>query len=265
MSTTTPAADPSTTGPRAAFVTGVRGVVPLLLGVVPFGLVAGVAAVEAGLGLPGAIGFSVVVFAGASQLAAIDLLAQGAPVVVAIGTILVINLRMLMYSASIAPELAPLARRTRIASAYLLTDQAYAVSILEFRTGRWNLRQRLALYLGAGCTLWVTWQVSTIVGALGGGVIPDSIPLGFAVPLAFLSLLVPAVTDRPTLVAALVGGLVATVGHDLPANLGMPLGAFGGVAAGWWASRRVGVAAPNTPEDTPGAGTTAGDGPGGPP
>ncbi len=235
------AAEPSTTGLRTAFLSGVRGAAPLLLGIVPFGLVAGVAAMEAGIGLPGAVGFSVVVFAGASQLAAIDLLSRGAPVAVAIGTVLVINLRMLMYSASMAPELAPLSRRTRIASAYLLTDQAYAVSILEFRTGAWDLRQRLALYLGAGSTLWGTWQVSTIVGALGGGVIPDSIPLGFAVPLAFLSLLVPAVTDRPTLVAAVVGGTIATVGVDLPANLGMPLGAFSGVAAGWWISRRTGT------------------------
>ncbi len=239
---TATATDPSARGLRAAFLTGVRGVAPLLLGVVPFGLVAGVAAVEAGIGLPGAVGFSVVVFAGASQLAAIDLLGQGAPAAVAIGTALVINLRMLMYSASMAPELAPLPRRTRIASAYLLTDQAYAVSILEFRTGAWDLRQRLALYLGAGATLWGTWQVSTVVGAVGGAVIPDSIPLGYAVPLAFLSLLVPAVTDRPTLVAAVVGGVVATVGADLPANIGMPLGAFSGVAAGWFASRRARVA-----------------------
>lgn len=223
---------------RTPFLAGVRGVAPLLLGVVPFGLVAGLAPIEEGLGLVGAIGFSTIVFAGASQLAAIELLGSGAPAWVAIGTALVINMRMLMYSASLAPHFAPLPRASRIRASYLLTDQAFAISVLEFRRGGMVARQRLALYLGAGVSLWVTWQVSTIVGALGGGVVPDSIPLEFAVPLAFLSLLVPAITDRATIVAAVVGGSVATVGVDLPSNLGMPLGALTGVAAGWLVARR---------------------------
>lgn len=223
---------------RTAALTGARATAPLLLGVIPFGLVAGVAAIEAGIGLPGAVGFSTVVFAGASQLAAIDLIGRGSPAAVAILTVLVINLRMLMYSASLAPELAGLSRRARLGAAYVLTDQAYAVSILRFREGSWSLRERLALFLGAAVTMWLPWQLMTILGAVVGGVIPDSIPLGFAVPLAFLSLLVPAVTDRPTLVAALVGATVATLALDLPANLGMPLGAVSGVLAGWLASRR---------------------------
>ena len=222
---------------RTPFRTGVRDVAPLLLGVVPFGLVAGLAAVQADLGLPGAVGFSTIVFAGASQLAAIDLLGAGAPAWVVIGTVWVINLRMVMYSASLAPHMATLRRGPRLRAAYLLTDQAYAISIMEFRRRDWAPRQRLAVYLGAGISLWVTWQVSTVVGAIGGGAVPDSVPLGFAVPLAFLSLLVPAMTDRPTVVAAVVGGTVATLGVDLPSNLGMPLGAVSGVLAGWLLAR----------------------------
>lgn len=217
---------------------GARDVAPLLLGVIPFGLVAGVAAVDAGIGVVGAIGFSTIVFAGASQLAAIDLLAQQAPAVVAIGTALVINLRVLMYSASLAPHLAAVPRRQRLGAAYLLTDQAYAVSILAYRRESLGPRGRLALYLGAGSSLWLTWQVATIVGAVAGGVVPSSVPLGFAVPLAFLSLLVPAMIDRPTVIAAATGATVAILAAGLPANAGMPLGAASGVLAGWMVARR---------------------------
>lgn len=222
----------------AAFATGARDVAPLLLGVIPFGLVAGVAAVDAGIGVVGAVGFSTILFAGASQLAAIDLLAQQAPAAVAIGTALVINLRMLMYSASLAPHLATVPRRQRVGAAYLLTDQAYAVSILAYRREALGPSARLALYLGAGSSLWVTWQVATIVGALAGGVVPPAVPLGFAVPLAFLSLLVPAMIDRPTVVAGAAGATVATLAVGLPANAGMPLGAASGVLAGWLLARR---------------------------
>jgi predicted branched-subunit amino acid permease len=247
---------------RGAFLVGARGVAPLLLGVAPFGLVAGVASIEADIGVSGAVAFSTIVFAGASQLAAINLLAEQAPLVVVIVTGLVINLRMVMYSASLAPHLGAIPRRTRVAAAYLLTDQAYAVSIIDYELepGR-TPGERLWVYLGAGGTLWSTWQVTTVAGAVGGGAIPESVPLGFAVPLAFLSLLVPAVTDRPTLVAAIVGGTMATVGAAWPSNIGMPLGATLGVLVGWLVGRRAAVPAapaPRTdggPDDTDGGGS----------
>ncbi len=223
---------------RAAAMVGVRGVGPLLLGVVPFGLVAGVAAVEADIGLVGAIGFSTVVFAGASQIAAINLIGDDAPLAIAVVTALVINLRMVMYSATMAPHLGTIPRRTRTAAAYLLTDQAFAVSIVDYEQHPdRSPPEKLAVYVGAGMALWTTWQLATIAGAVGGGSIPESVPLGFAVPLAFLSLLVPAVMDRPTLVAAIVGGGMATVGARWPSNIGMPLGALAGVVAGWLVAR----------------------------
>lgn len=229
---------PTTADLRAAALVGVKGIGPLLLGVVPFGLVAGVASVDAHIGLVGAIGFSTIVFAGASQLAAINLIGEDAPLSIAVITALVINLRMLMYSATMAPHLGTIPRRRRTGGAYLLTDQAFAVSIVDYELHpQRSPREKFAVYLGAGLALWTTWQVSTIAGALGGGSIPESVPLGFAVPLAFLSLLVPAVMDRPTLVAAIVGGGLATIGAQWPSNIGMPLGALAGVVAGWLVAR----------------------------
>lgn len=222
---------------RAAFTAGARDIAPILLGVVPFGLVAGIAAVGIGLREVDAVGFSLVLYAGAAQLAAIELLGRSTPVLVVIGTVLVINVRFAMYSASLAPYLAGAAAPRRALASWLLTDQAYAVAIARFVREELDVRTRLAYYLGAGTVMWLTWQVSTVAGALAGQAVPDAVPLGFAVPLAFLSLLVPNVTDPPTLVAAIVAAVVAVVAAPLPANLGMPTAALAGVAAGWLASR----------------------------
>lgn len=211
---------------------------PVLLGVVPFAMIAGVAPIEADLGAPAAIGFSVALFAGASQLAAIELLGSGANFAIALATALIINLRFAMYSASFAPHLADMPRHRRALGAYLLGDQVYAVCIARFRDEPLSRSDRWWFYLGAALALWVTWQASTVVGVILGGSVPDDVPIGFAVPLAFLSLLLPNITDRPTLVAAITGAIAATVADPLPANLGMPIGATTGVVAGWLLARR---------------------------
>jgi 4-azaleucine resistance transporter AzlC len=209
---------------------GVRDVSPLILGIAPFALVAGIAAVDAGLGLAEAVGMSVIVFAGASQLAALDLLGENAPLAVVVGTAVVINLRMLMYSASIAPHFADYGRRLRAGLAYLLTDQAYALSVAEFDEN--PDRSRWRYYLGAAASLWAVWQVGTVAGVVLGAGVPDAWGLTFAVPLVFLALLVPAMKDRPTTVAGVAGGAVAVVAAGLPLNLGLLVGALCGIAAG---------------------------------
>ena len=209
---------------------GLVDVAPLLPGIVPFGMVAGIASVEAGLRLVDAVAMSVVVFAGASQLAALELLGSDALLAVVVVTAVVINLRMLMYSASIAPYFRHLSAAWRAGLAYLLTDQAYALSIVRYR--RDDDVDRRAYYLAVGATLWATWQVATVAGYLLGTGIPPAWQLDFAVPLVFLALLVPAVEDRPSLVAAVGGGVVAVVGGGLPLNLGLLVGAAFGIGAG---------------------------------
>lgn len=217
--------------PSAAFRSGAAAMLPILLGVIPFGLVAGVVATEVGLRLVESQGFSVLVFAGAAQLAAMDLLGDGAPVAVAAGTALVINLRMLMYSAALAPYVAGLSLRRRLVVAYLLTDQAFAISSVRFRAPH-HPAQRWPYYLGGATVLWATWQSSTAAGVLVGDAVPASIPLAFAVPLSFLALLVPTVTDRPTVAAAVAAAAVAVLAAPLPANLGMFVAALTGVTVG---------------------------------
>jgi predicted branched-subunit amino acid permease len=228
---------------RAELVAGAKAVAPMLIGVIPFGLVAGATPATTGLGGAVSVGLSTIVFAGASQLAAADALAEGSTALVAVLAACTINLRLLLYSASLAPHVAAVPLRRRLLMAYLLTDQAYAVSIT-----RWTaegdaeaaggppapgLEHKVPYYLGAALLLWVNWQVCTVVGVLIGSALPESLPLEFAVPLVFLVLLVPAISSRPAAVAAGVGGGVALLAAEGGAgHLAVLFGALAGIVAG---------------------------------
>ncbi len=221
------------------FRAGAAAVAPMLIGVAPFGLVAGATPAVNGLGGAVAIGFSTIVFAGASQLAAIGVLSDGGSAFVAVLTACTINLRMLLYSASLAPYFSGERLRERLGVAYLLTDQAYAVSITDWldedpsdrRPG--TRSRRLRYYLGAGVSLWAVWQVSTVVGLLVGRAVPEAAHLDFAVPLVFLVLLVPTVTTRPAVVAMCTGGGAAVLAGELGAGpLAVIIGSLVGIVAG---------------------------------
>jgi 4-azaleucine resistance transporter AzlC len=224
-------APPAHPTPRSELLGGARGVLPILAGAVPFGLIYGALAVQAGLSVPLAVAMSSIVFAGSAQFAATQLFAAGAPGLVIVGTVFTINVRHVLYSASIAPYLRGLGRRWTWLLAYLLTDEAYAVAITHFqrpgdRTNRhWYL-------LGAGLALWAEWQVSSAAGALLGTHLGDAFGLSFVVPVTFIALVVPALHDRPTVAAALTGGVVAVAAGGLPYGLGLILGAVAGIAVG---------------------------------
>ena len=215
---------------KDAFFSGAKAISPLILGVVPFALIAGISAVGAGLSPLEALGMSYIVFAGASQLAAVELIGQNAPVAVIVATALVINLRFSMYSAALAPHFHGLSLSWRGVLAYLMTDQAFAISIASYGKGRKSCKHWY--YLGAALTMWCVWQTGTAAGVFLGARIPPSWSLEFAIPLTFLALLFPALKDRPSIGAAIVAGLLALAGHGLPYNLGLFLAAIGGIAAG---------------------------------
>lgn len=215
---------------QSSFVAGVTDVAPILLGILPFALIAGVAAVGVGMTSPQAVAMSVFVFAGASQLAAIELIGQNAHAVVIVGTVTVINLRMVMYSASIAPYLRSVSGRVRWTLAYFLTDQVYALSVTRFDDDEPS--HRIWYYLGTGLPLWVVWVGGTWVGVVLGAQIPSGLSLDFAVPLTFIALLVPTVKDRPSLLAAAAAGVTAVTAAGFPNNLGLITGAIVGVTFG---------------------------------
>lgn len=174
---------------------------------------------------------SVLIFAAAAQLAAVELFSQNAPLGVIVLTVLVINLRFTMYSASLAPHFKGLRTPWRFLFAYLLTDPAYAVSITHFEDSP-QTHQKRWFYLGAAVAMWATYQVSTVVGVFVGANVPAGWGFDFAIPLTFLALLGKTIKERPHVGAALVAGVVSVVGFGLPSNLGLICAGLAGVAAG---------------------------------
>ncbi len=227
--------------PRSAVRAGAIAIAPVLLGVLPFATIAGIAAASVGLPKPAGLALSALVYAGASQLAALELIARNAPIAAIVLTAGIINLRFVMYSASIAPHFQHLARPWRLLLAYILTDQAYAISLAHFESRQ--PPHKHWFFLGGALLMWVTWQLGTAAGLFLGAQVPASWQLEFAIPLTCLAVAVPALRDRANIVAASVGGGVAVVANGLPFNLGLIVGALSGIAAGvWWESRRGGGA-----------------------
>ena len=215
------------------FVAGVRGSLPILIGVIPFAMISGVAAVSVGLTFFEAMGMSVVVFAGASQLAVFQLMSAGSPWIIMVLTAWIINLRFTMYSATLAPHLQKLSNWRKALLAYMLSDQAFSVSMSRFVSVEDKIDHRW-YYFGTALTIWVTWQISALIGALLGPLVPASWGFDFAFPLSFMALMFTALRDRPTVIAALAGGFVAVLAKGLPYNLGLVLAISIGIAAGYW-------------------------------
>lgn len=223
--------------PRAQFISGVRTLVPIAIGILPFGLICGVVAVNAGIPQDLSFFMSQIIFAGASQLVAAQLFAAGAPWFIIVLTASVVNLRMLMYSAALAPHFSALSWRWKALIAYLLTDQAFALSIARYEEEP-AMRFKQWFYLGAAVTLWLPWQAATAIGVLVGRGLPPAWGLDFAAPLSFIAIWIPGLKDRPLVVAAVVGGLGAALFAFLPYRLGLLVGALLGIAAGYAFERR---------------------------
>ena len=211
---------------------GMRAMTPLLPGIVPFGLIAGFTPVSFGFTWFDAWAGSLLMFAGASQLAAYQLMNESASLWVILFTVAAINLRYVLYSASIAPHLADASRPIRLLAGYGLTDQIYAICHRDYPTHDWDLQERVAYYAGGTFLLWGLWQASTVVGAFVGQIIPVFWSLEFMVPLTFLALALNTLKTRSHQVAALIGVIVSFAGLQLPYNLGLMLGGVAGIIAG---------------------------------
>ena len=205
---------------RPAFCEGVRDMLPMLMGIVPFGIVCGVGALAAGATPLQALAMSLIIFSGAAQIAATQLIAVGAPFAVIVLTCFVLSLRFLMYSAALAPHLRTLDSRWRNVLAFLLTDQAFASTIRRFRESG-DLRANASYYLGSGGLLWVTWAMATVAGVLLGSVIPPSWDLDFVVALVFIALLAPLLRDRVSITVFATAAIAVVVLDALPMRLSL--------------------------------------------
>ncbi len=225
------------------FLYGVRDELPLLVGVLPFGLIYGVLAIETGVPPAVAQAMSAIVFAGSSQFLMAQLVGVGTPALVIALAAGIVNLRHALYSASVAPYLRRLSKPWKWLLAYLLTDEAYAVAIVHFSAhpadaGGGNPGRRHYYLLGAGLTLWSAWQLSTAAGVFLGRQVPDSWSLDFTLVLTFIGLVVPTLGDWAGVAAALAAGLTALLAFSLPLKLGLVLASLVGILVGLVVERR---------------------------
>ena len=213
------------------FWEGVRAELPLLVGGFPFGMIYGALALNAGLSSAASQMMSSIVFAGSAQFITAQLVHDAVPGFVIILTIAVVNLRHALYSASLAPFVASLPTRWKVLLSYLLTDEAYAPTVLHYEKegitpySHW-------FFLGAGLCLWCDWQISTALGIFLGASIPDSWSLDFALPLTFIAMVVPVLKNRAAIAAALSAGITALLANTLPYKLGLILAALVGIVVG---------------------------------
>lgn len=220
------------TTPRSELLAGIKAEIPITLGVLPFGLIYGVLAVSAGLPPALAIATSSIVFAGSAQFIGAQLIGASTPALVIWLTTFIVNLRHLLYSTSLAPQTTHLSRPWKWFLAYLLTDEAYVVTALHYQDKGIPPRHKHWFWVGAGLTLWVTWQLSTAAGVFFGTQLPASWSLDFTLALTFIGMVVPLCRERPNLAAALTAGLVAIVTFSWPYRLGLMAAALAGIAAG---------------------------------
>lgn len=216
---------------------GIKAELPLALGVIPFGMIYGALALEAGIPPVPAQAMSSVVFAGSAQFITTQLAGAGSPWLIMVLTIFIVNLRHALYSASLSPYLRRLSPGWKAFLAYLLTDEAYVVTISRFTQEQPSPRRHW-FFLGAGITLWASWQLSTAAGIFLGIAVPASWSLDFTLALTFIALLMPTLRDRPTLAAALAAGGVALAVYNLPYQLGLILAALVGILVGSFLERR---------------------------
>jgi|TARA_B100000524_G_scaffold341635_1_gene235909 predicted branched-subunit amino acid permease len=194
------------------FLKGIMDVSPLMIPVVPFGLIFGVLAIDIGFSPLETMGMSLIIFGGASQIVLLQLFSGGASSLVIISSVGAVNSRHLLYGAVVSEHLSDLKLIWKIIISYFLIDQAFAISNEYLKKNKQS--NKYFHLVGGGATCWVIWQSTTLLGIVLGEAIPDKLGLSFAVPLTFLALLVNDFRKLINVVVIIISGLVATIGFN---------------------------------------------------
>lgn len=213
------------------FRQGLKDGLPSVLGMIPFALIVGTASTAAGLDPWLALAMSIIVYAGASQLAAIGLMAQSAPMLIVVATVLVVNLRFVMYSATLAPYFSRFTTPRKWLFAYCLTDHLFALITAKYKPT--DPPEDIADYYAAVSIMtWFVWNSMVAIGIFAGTLVPKNYSLDFAIPLVFLALVFPALTTKAHWITAGVAAVAAFFTAALPMKLGLIAAAVTGVLVG---------------------------------
>ncbi len=228
----------ATTSIKSSFWKGFRAGLPFIFVIAPFAVLFGIVATEAGLNVAQTLVFSVAVIAGASQFTAVHLLTENTPTVIVIVSALAVNLRMAMYSASLAPYFGGETLWKRALSAYLIVDQSYALTIVECEEHPKNTsRQNMAFFFGTVLPIVPIWYSCTLFGAWGGQAIPESFAIDFALPITFLAMVGPMLRTAPHMIAAFVSVAGSLLLVNVPYSLGLLVAALFAMSAGAWSEQ----------------------------
>ena len=197
------------------FKIGFFDVAPHLLSVIPFGIIFGAIGIELGFDPIMTYATSLIIFGGASQIVFLQLLSGGASSLIAITSVGVINSRHLLYGAVLSEHLSKLSLIKKLFISYFIVDQGFAVSNVYLKN---NSKQSFNYYhlLGSGITLWLCWQISTIIGIYLGSIVPEALGLKFAIPLTFIAIIINELRKIDHLIVMIVSGLAATFFYNAP-------------------------------------------------
>ena len=204
---------------------------PLIVGGVPFGIIFGTLSLNAGLDIWQTIGLSSIVFAGSAQFVAVGMLAAGTSLGFIVGATIIVNLRHLIYAASLLPHVKHLGQRWRIPLGFLLIDEVFAATYPRYLNNpesplnHWH-------YFGVGMAFYISWNVATVVGIFFGSNIEgiDTWGLDFAMAATFIGMVMPHLINKPMIAGVITSGLLSVLSYDLPHKLGLILSAIVGMA-----------------------------------
>jgi 4-azaleucine resistance transporter AzlC len=218
---------------RAEFLAGLKDTFPLILGAMPFGIIFGALAINAGLSPAAAMGMSLFVFAGSAQFIGAGLVGQGAALGIIVLTTFVVNLRHALYSASLAPYMQHLPQRWLLPLGFWLTDETYAVVIRHYQRNDQSPYKHW-YFFGSAVFMYINWNICTVIGIVAGQQLEGLAELGldFAMVVTFIGIVVPLIVNRPMLVCALTAGLAGIVTYNMPNRLGLIVAALVGITAG---------------------------------
>ena len=209
-------------------------ILPLSLACLPWGLLAGSMAIDAGLNPIQAQGLSTIVFAGAAQLVSIGMIKAGASLISILITTLLLTSQHLLYAMHMRPTLSPLPGRWRMAFGFLLTDEFFAL------TSQYNREQFNRWYaLGVGFTFYLWWNLFTFAGIVLGKSIPnlDKLGLDFSIAATFIALITPLVRNVPTVVCVAVALFCSVLLSFWQWESALVLSGLAGMAAGYTCKR----------------------------
>ena len=219
--------------PRSQFFAGAKDTFPLIVGAIPFGIIFGTLAATAGLSFAATMGMSMFVLAGSSQFVCVSLVLAGTAWPMIVLTTFVVNLRHMLYGATMVPFYKDLNTLWKMVLAFGLTDETFAVAVTRYNRED-GLPDKHYYNLGSMLFMYTNWNLCTFVGLTAGKTFPEMSQWGldFAMPATFIGIVIPYLVSKPMWASVVTAGTISIVAGGLPHKLGLMVAAIAGVTVG---------------------------------